>query len=103
MRQPIGEQLDTSVIMDVDVEQEHVSVRAERRENPESFIIEANKQQPIPSAGDIPGIFTRVIQDRDGSGKQKIRGGQKSKNLSHCYNPFPFVRVKYTTQDYTCQ
>ena len=103
MRQPVGEQLDASIVMNVDVEQEHISVRAERRENPESFIIEANKQQPIPSAGDIPRIFTRIIQDRDGSGKQKVRGGQKSKNLSHCYNPFPFVRVKYTTQDRACQ
>ena len=103
MCQPIGKQLDASIVMNVDVEQEHISVRAERRENPESFIIEANKQQPIPSAGDVPGILARVIQDRDGSGKQKIRGDQKSKNLSHCYNPFPFVRVKYTTQGRACQ
>ena len=103
MCQPIGEQLDTSIVMNVDVEQEHVSVRAERRENPKPFFIKAHEQQPIPSAGDVPGIFTRVIQDRDGSGKQKIRGNQESKHLSHCYNPFPFVRVKYTTQGRACQ
>lgn len=80
-------------VMNVDAEQEHISVGAERRENPKPFVIKAHKQQPIPSAGDVPSILARVIQDRDGSGKQKIRGGQKSKNLSHCYNPFPFYEL----------